>query len=234
MSTPALSGILEDLVELSASPAAARTTLTRLLEERPEVSDALARDEGLSSNLVKVVAASRSLGRLVVKDPAALDVLAGLDRGLKADASSPEALARWKSLELLRIAARDLGGIDPLEKVGDELSQLAEAVLAGSCLLADPRIAERVCVVGMGKLGGEELNYASDIDVVFAGGAGSEHDERAVRRLISIARLGYRVDADLRPEGRDGPLVRSVDSYQRYWQRWAQTWEIQALIKARA
>ena len=81
----------------------------------------------------------------------------------------------------------------------------------------------------MGKLGGRELNYASDIDVMFVGdGRG-----RARRRLIEVARTCFRVDADLRPEGRDGPLVRSLESFEAYWDRWAQTWEFQALLKAR-
>jgi glutamate-ammonia-ligase adenylyltransferase len=233
MAAPALSEALEDLAETSASPGAARTTLARLLEARPEAAEALEQDGELAQNLVRVVAASRSLGRLVVSDAGALQVLGDLSGRLETDASGPESLARWKRLELLRIAARDLAGTDPLERVGDELSRVAEAVLESSCLLSDPLMAERICVIGMGKLGGEELNYASDIDVVFAG-TDSEGDERRVRRLMGIARLAYRVDAALRPEGRDGPLVRSTDSYRLYWQRWAQPWEIQALIKARA
>ena len=82
-------------------------------------------------------------------------------------------------------------------------------------------------MVGMGKLGGRELNYASDIDLLFVGG-----DVRQARAVMDLARRCYRVDANLRPEGRDGPLTRSVDSYAAYWQRWATPWEFQALLKA--
>jgi glutamate-ammonia-ligase adenylyltransferase len=78
----------------------------------------------------------------------------------------------------------------------------------------------------MGKLGGRELNYASDIDVMFVGDADP-------RPLLAIARNAWRVDVDLRPEGRNGPLTRSLQSYVAYWDRWADTWEFQALIKAR-
>ena len=86
----------------------------------------------------------------------------------------------------------------------------------------------------MGKLGGAELNYSSDVDIMFVGsGATSADDEPGPRAVLDVARTCFRVDVDLRPEGRDGPLVRSLDSYEAYWDRWAQTWEFQALLKAR-
>ena len=84
----------------------------------------------------------------------------------------------------------------------------------------------------MGKLGGRELNYSSDVDVLFVTDEGS--DEDTARRILQIARQCFRVDADLRPEGRAGPLTRSLESYGAYWARWAATWEFQALLKARA
>ena len=90
--------------------------------------------------------------------------------------------------------------------------------------------ASELAVIGMGKLGGRELNYASDVDVLFVGG-----DPKAARGrdATSRARRCFRVDANLRPEGRDGALTRSVESYDAYWERWAQPWEFQALLKAR-
>ena len=131
-------------------------------------------------------------------------------------------LVAWKRRELLRIATRDLIGRDPLEAVGRALSDLADAVLRR----VPSSVAPTLAVIGMGKLGGRELNYASDIDLLFVG----EGDARAV---MDIARTCFRVDADLRPEGRSGPLTRSLDSYVAYWERWAQPWEFQALLKAR-
>src|SRR5207237_7200555 len=100
----------------------------------------------------------------------------------------------------------------------------ANVVDAAWRLAGEPDLA----VIAMGKLGGCELNYASDIDVMFVG-----EGEAEARRLMEIARMCFRVDADLRPEGRDGPLVRSLESFESYWDRWAQTWEFQALLKGR-
>ena len=89
-----------------------------------------------------------------------------------------------------------------------------------------------LAVIGMGKLGGRELNYASDVDILFVTADGP--DEDAARHILQVARQCFRVDADLRPEGRAGPLTRSLESYDAYWARWAATWEFQALLKARA
>ncbi len=85
----------------------------------------------------------------------------------------------------------------------------------------------------MGKLGAQELNYASDVDVMLVGEGDTDRLDRAARTLLDLAGRAFRVDLDLRPEGRDGPLVRSLTSYQVYWDRWAQPWERQALLKAR-
>ena len=224
--------MLDEAVERSAAPAVVGIALQRLSEAHPALADRLADDEGLRQALVAVVAASRSLTDLCVTEPAALDVLSDLERrsSLGTPASNEE-LRRWKRLELLRIAARDLTDLDDLPAVGRALAQLAAEVLEGACVLTG---AKGLAVIGMGKLGGCELNYASDIDVMFVSGDGtSQEDERAARSVLAAARTCFRVDANLRPEGRDGPLTRSLDSYRAYWDRWAQTWEFQALVKAR-
>jgi glutamate-ammonia-ligase adenylyltransferase len=105
----------------------------------------------------------------------------------------------------------------------------------------------RLAVIGMGKLGGSELNYVSDLDVLVChearSGAAPELAGRAaaavVRELVNglsgLTRegTGFRVDLGLRPEGRNGPLSRTLASYVAYWDRWAQPWELQALVKAR-
>ena len=90
-----------------------------------------------------------------------------------------------------------------------------------------------LAVIAMGKLGGNELNYASDIDVMFVGEGDPAELERSARDLTALVRTCFRVDANLRPEGRAGPLVRSLASFEAYWDRWAQPWEFQALLKAR-
>ena len=94
-------------------------------------------------------------------------------------------------------------------------------------------------MIGMGKLGGSELNYSSDVDVLFVHEGSLDRAERTVRRVLQVMAeptadgIVFRTDADLRPEGRSGALSRTIDGYTAYWERWAQTWEFQALLKAR-
>jgi glutamate-ammonia-ligase adenylyltransferase len=111
----------------------------------------------------------------------------------------------------------------------------------------------RLAVIAMGKCGGRELNYASDVDVIFVaepdGAAGRDSRTSEDAALRTAARLAagminvcsqssregviFPVDPNLRPEGRDGPLVRTLASHRAYYERWAKTWEFQALLKAR-
>ncbi|HET9444536.1 MAG TPA: bifunctional [glutamine synthetase] adenylyltransferase/[glutamine synthetase]-adenylyl-L-tyrosine phosphorylase [Acidimicrobiales bacterium] len=216
---------LTEAIERSVDPPAVERTVGALVEAAPPLQARLEADRRLRDALVAVVGASRSLGRLLVTDASALEVLADLDRREARPAGGIDTLVDWKRRELLRIAARDLLGLDALEAVGERLSALADDVLAG-CLALAGEPAAGLAVVAMGKLGARELNYASDVDIVFAG----RGDARGV---LDLGRRCFRVDTNLRPEGRDGPLVRTVESYEAYWDRWAQPWEFQALIKAR-
>ena len=246
---------LSDAAARSAAPAAVDRALTRLAEERPRVLDRLAGDGGLRRSgeaFVAVTAASNALGRLLLADPDAPAVLEALDERVPVrDAADGGALARAKRLELLRIAARDLLGLDDLVAVGRALAAMADDVLAGALALARAEVGDEApgafAVIGMGKLGGRELNYASDVDVLFVAGDGTVAGDGAAagtrsgggaeelaRAVLRIAGGAFRVDADLRPEGRSGQLCRTLHSYRTYWDRWAATWEFQALIKARA
>ncbi|MGH2794028.1 MAG: bifunctional [glutamine synthetase] adenylyltransferase/[glutamine synthetase]-adenylyl-L-tyrosine phosphorylase [Actinomycetota bacterium] len=158
------------------------------------------------------------------------------------------AIRRLKRREVLRVACRDLAGGASVEDVGRELAYLAEGALRAALSSLEeehaPPTGARFAVIGLGKLGGEELNYASDLDVMFVFDAPDERSgyawatamaEGLLQRLAAITEEGqaFRVDASLRPEGKDGPLVRSLASYRAYYERWAQPWEFQALIKAR-
>lgn len=251
---------LRELVERSAAPRHVEVTLLRLAEVFPDAVERLTEGRWpspLARTLVVVASASNSLSRLCTTDPRALDVLDDLQAKIGVDAGDAKSLARAKRLELLRIAARDLCGMDSLDEVGANLAAMASAVLQGSLELASAsrNAGTALSVIGMGKLGGRELNYASDVDILFVGhrarseagdtddvGLGGELDvadlgasaEELARRVLEVARGCFRVDAGLRPEGRAGPLARSLDSYQSYWDRWARTWEFQALIKARS
>jgi glutamate-ammonia-ligase adenylyltransferase len=208
-------------IERSAAPAHVGVALEQLAEARPDAAAALAVEGRLREAVIAVTEASRFLARLLLTDERALNVLATLDTPVSE--ADVEGMARWKQLELLRIAARDLTGLDPLERVVAGLSGLGERVLQRAVEEAG---TDGLAVIGMGKLGGRELNYASDVDVMLVG-------EGDGRRVMDVARTCFRVDADLRPEGRDGPLVRSLGSYEAYWDRWARPWEFQALLKGR-
>jgi glutamate-ammonia-ligase adenylyltransferase len=181
---------------------------------------------------VRVVrATSRSLSRLLDADADAATVLDRLDDVVAVDAGDEAELVRQKGRELLRIAARDLTGLDDLRTTARSLSDLGDAVLRRSVHIAG---AADLVVVAMGKLGGREVNYASDLDVLFVGDGGYDELERQAQTVLQVAGRCFRIDADLRPEGRDGPLVRTLPSYEAWWARWAQPWEFQALIRARA
>jgi [glutamine synthetase] adenylyltransferase / [glutamine synthetase]-adenylyl-L-tyrosine phosphorylase len=216
-------------IERSADPARVAAALDQLQQAHEDLDGRLDDDPGLGTRLVAVTAASRSLTRLLTTDRAALDVLVDVAARPAVDAASVERLVEWKRLEFLRIAARDLTGIDDLVGASAAMAQLANDVIRSACLLAG---SERLAVIGMGKLGGRELNYSSDVDVIFVGDGEAGELDAGARRVMEITRHCFRVDANLRPEGRDGRLVRSIESYEAYWDRWAEPWEFQALLKA--
>jgi glutamate-ammonia-ligase adenylyltransferase len=153
---------------------------------------------------------------------------------------------------LLRLAARDLTGSADVTHVAAELADLAAGTLEAALSVAraglPPDAARcRLAVIAMGKCGGQELNYASDVDVIFVAEAGpGEHEPASLRTASTLAVALMRVcssstaegtiwpvDAALRPEGKAGPLVRTLASHVAYYERWARTWEFQALLKAR-
>jgi len=244
---------LDAAVERSADPAAARAFLVRLLDDHPAVGDELAANPLVRDTLVALSAASRSLSSAVMRDPSLLDPLRdgegfGRERELSeyrdsaaafltAADDGPGALRRWKQRELLRTAARDLLGAADLPAVGRELAALAEVCLGCALDLVAPEVP--LGMIAMGKLGGRELNYASDVDVLFVHEGDGELAERAARAVLTTMSeptadgIVFRTDADLRPEGRSGPLSRTLDAYAAYYERWAQPWEFQALLKAR-
>ena len=154
-------------VERSASPRLAGVSIQHLVGDRPDLAGRLEADAGLLAALVAVLAASRSLGQLCRTDPAAIEVLADLGRRAPRPAGAVEDLLSWQRRELLRIAARDLTGLDGLEEVGGALAGMADDVWAGAWQTA--AVADGLAVIAMGKYGGEELNYASDVDVLFVG-----------------------------------------------------------------
>jgi glutamate-ammonia-ligase adenylyltransferase len=160
------------------------------------------------------------------------------------------AMRIYKKRELLRLGIRDICLGVPILQIMQELSALAEALLAVSLERVwagseFPELAAEFCVLAFGKLGGRELNYSSDIDLLaLSAGPGADPDRQQVfRRVMEALRADlsqhleegqvYRVDLRLRPFGRAGELVDTVAGAVRYYREQASLWELQALLKAR-
>jgi glutamate-ammonia-ligase adenylyltransferase len=213
--------------------------------------------------LARVLALSRFVTDLLARDPDALRLLAVdaelaprpaevLAAGFAAAAGRhgdpAEAIATVQALrrrELFRIAGADLLGLLDVDVVGSALAEVAGATLAATLAVTN-RAGLRLAVIGMGRLGSCEMSYSSDADVVFVyePPAGMAEDAASgvahavvgeLRRLLAVPapepQLG--VDTGLRPEGRQGPLVRSLAAYEQYYARWSKVWEAQALLRAR-
>jgi [glutamine synthetase] adenylyltransferase / [glutamine synthetase]-adenylyl-L-tyrosine phosphorylase len=165
-----------------------------------------------------------------------------------------ESLRDIKRREMLRITVRDLGELASLEETVAELSNLADYCLQIGYAAVKREITAKYgetsaqfAIFGMGKLGGQELNYSSDIDLIFVyseeGTVGrvTNHDyfARLAERLVQQFRAGhhdsclFRVDLRLRPEGNSGPITRSLESYENYYAAFGEVWERMALQKAR-
>ena len=233
--------VLEQLGR-AADPDLALRQLQRVFERDPAVLEAAGSDEDLRIRLITVLGASSALGDQLAaaKDawralrhtfPPRYEVHSGL--------SDVDELRRGYQSALVRIAAADLSGeIAGIETVMAEITALADATLRAAYRIALAEVGghPRLSVIAMGKCGGDELNYVSDVDVIFV--AAEDEDlaagTRIASRLMQICTaVAWEVDAKLRPEGGRGPLVRTLASHQVYYERWARTWEFQALLKAR-
>jgi glutamate-ammonia-ligase adenylyltransferase len=248
----------------------ARTSYLHLLLENP----------GVMRLLVRLFATSEYLSAFFLRHPEVLDSLVRADlvrivrtrEDLAAElrdrlAAAPEleaeldTLRRFRHEEFLRIGVHDIEGTLEPEEVGRQLTRVAETCLGAALAigrrevlartgLPDEPPADGLAVLGMGKLGGEELNYASDLDLIFIydpgdpawwAGRAVPHEvftriaQRAISALQTPTREGiaYKIDTRLRPSGNQGPLVSSLEAFAAYHHTSAQVWERQALIKAR-
>ncbi|WP_243708378.1 bifunctional [glutamine synthetase] adenylyltransferase/[glutamine synthetase]-adenylyl-L-tyrosine phosphorylase [Actinomadura sp. GC306] len=242
-----------------------------------ELREALAKEPGTRERLTAVLGVSAALGDHLARHPGHWKVLrdgrpapAGPPRGdllaaVGADPAAADPVASGCGPEtlvalrvayrrrLLALAGRDLIGVADVPEVAAELADLAAAALEAGLAVARAEVpghdACRLAVIGMGKTGGRELNYVSDVDVIFVAAAGDGGDELGDAALRTATRLAaammracsasteegalWEVDPALRPEGKAGPLVRTLASHRAYYERWAKTWEFQALLKAR-
>jgi glutamate-ammonia-ligase adenylyltransferase len=204
-------------------------------------------DPALGSTRPAAYAVRRGLLESVGADPADALPVATLE-----DRAACDALRVEYRRVLLRLASRDLAHGVGVDDVAAELSDLAAGTLDAALAVARARVGDdhtttRLAVVAMGKCGGHELNYVSDVDVIFVAepveGADETRSTRTATQLASHLmhvcsdHTGegtiWPVDAALRPEGKAGPLVRTIASHRGYYERWAKTWEFQALLKAR-
>ncbi len=267
---------LLDALGATADPDLALSGLLRLAEalddgERRTLLDTLVSAKPLRDRLLGVLGASEALGYHLARHPhdwhalvtyesadlhpgvedfagALRDGMARLGAGIPPQDALRAAYRRC----LLAVAARDVCGTSDLAETAAELADLATATLRTALATAQAEAPEdaaacRLAVIGMGKAGGHELNYVSDVDVIFVAEAVEGGDEnqalRAATRLAAhMMRICsattaegtiWEVDANLRPEGKNGPLVRTLSSHVAYYRRWAKTWEFQALLKAR-
>lgn len=248
------------------SSVGARTSFLALLRENP----------GTMRMLIDLFGGSQFLANTFIRHPEQLDTLVRADLvrvhrpaadlatelqqalvGMSDLEDALDVLRRFRNQEFLRIGINDLQSLFEPEEVSTELTALAEVCLRAACEVAAQdvcrrygyrRLPGRFVVLAMGKLGSGELNYNSDLDLIFVYDEGgddftplSAHEcfSKFGQRLITVLQtttkegIVYRIDTRLRPSGRSGPLVSSLDGFQRYHDASAQVWERQALIKAR-
>ncbi|CAL9626743.1 Bifunctional glutamine synthetase adenylyltransferase_adenylyl-removing enzyme [Actinosynnema sp. ALI-1.44] len=266
----ALLPVLLDLLATTPDPDGGLLSYRRVSEALAETPWylRLLRDEGtVVDRLAALLGTSKLVPDLLVRAPEVLRLyadtaaLAGRDpmtigNPLRSTVSRyndlDRAVAAARSLrrhELLRVASADLLGLVPLRTVCVSLSEVWVAVLQAALDAVQRSSGEplaSLAVIGMGRLGGRELGYGSDADVMFVcepldGVSDSDAARWAssvvekVRRLLSAPSQDppLQVDADLRPEGRQGPLVRTFESYRAYYAQWSELWEAQALLRAR-
>ncbi len=150
-------------------------------------------------------------------------------------------IRKYKKGEVLRVGTGDLLGFSDFPSISSQLSDLADAILQVVLETCYPR-QMRFAIFSLGKLGGREISYGSDLDIIFVYKDGNREQEyfskvaeNVLQALTEITEEGelYKVDTRLRPFGRAGTLAISMEAYQRYFREWVQTWERQALTKAR-
>ncbi|MGH3705408.1 MAG: bifunctional [glutamine synthetase] adenylyltransferase/[glutamine synthetase]-adenylyl-L-tyrosine phosphorylase, partial [Agromyces sp.] len=200
-----------------------------LLERSPE---SVAWLEDLDELRPRSIAALEDEGRAVLRRHEEPDVAAKIFRAIR-------------RREVLRLALSGILDVCTVEELGHALSDVTEnhiAALVAAIRGGEPDGIE-FAVIGMGRFGGRELGIGSDADIIYVyratDAAADAAHSRALRivaelvRLSEDARLPFDLDADLRPEGRNGVVARSLDAYRAYYARWSLTWEAQALLRAR-
>ena len=234
----------------AADPDATLNQFLRFVEAyglRSLLFELLVTNPRLLELLVKTFDASRFAGDLLIRRPQLLEditrdptfdkprsVTENLRRleSLGANPNDFDPIRAYRQRQLLRIILREIGELAPPAAVFAELSDLAEACLVFTAGLLGH---EQLTIIALGKFGGREISYGTDLDVVFVG-----EDNRIAQSLIAAMAQPtgegsiWPLDVRLRPEGENGPLVCSLETYRSYYGNRAQLWEMQALTRARA
>ena len=264
--------VVQTALARAPSPERARVNFDRLLDvtaSPSELLQSLTDDPHTLETLIALLAGSQYLTEILLRNPGYVTLLsqhsglaqikpAGWLRAEARNATDPwltgenddsaalDALRRYQQREMLRIGAADLAGLIELASVTRQLSHLADSVIQTALEIVASQLDVSpvgFVVVAMGKLGGAELNYSSDIDLLFLCRGNGEDlaekrhrlGERLIRTLTEPTSEGflYRVDMRLRPWGRVGPLAPTVAGYLKYLQEHARLWEKQALLRGR-
>ena len=251
-------------ISTSSSPDRALDALIRLAEIEPKGLSKILAKHDQAERLCRVLAASNGLSDFLLRHPQLLSLFTTTARIpvpeqlLLLDDSSQDALKVSYLTQLVRVADFDLGHSDykaPIQAVTAALSDLAAGALEAALKIARREIvqearykpeeiqATELAVIAMGKCGARELNYVSDVDVIYVvAGEGDNVIEIGTRLATKLARIIsepslepglWEVDPNLRPEGKSGALVRRLEAHLSYYQKWAEDWEFQALLKAR-
>ncbi len=264
---PAVLNRIELLAAHSADPAGAWAALTSFEQRQPAAFQRFALSPAALQYMLAVFSQSRFLTQEILERPDSLDQL--LSSGdlhrvrtteeFRARLAGETKMARFRRQQILRILIRDVLGFGTLSDVTAELSALADAIVETALerifrdLVArygQPRNGVQFAVIALGKLGGKELNYSSDIDLMFLYSANGITDgalsvsnkeffKRAANELTALLSSYtpegqcYRVDLRLRPEGSLGEVCVSLDGMRHYYESRARDWELQMLIKAR-
>lgn len=257
-----------DVFGVAADPDQALKYLNQLFERDPGLTDSIRTDLPCLKNLVRLLGASSGIAEFLRRRPEEVSRLISGEpvlpnehrirqefardlRGLNGDEAAVSLRIVYRRI-LSEIALFDLSHPEPLsqiEPITASLSDLSGATIDAAIGIAKSELGSdaKLAVIGMGKAGARELNYLSDVDVIYVVEPREEESpEHAVREASELARrivsiisgplpepALWELDANLRPEGKSGALVRTLESHLNYYEKWAKGWEFQALLKAR-
>ncbi len=237
---------LKEIITTSPHPENVEKTLLSLGNK---VVESLIKSEEIE-NFVFCCGVSHFIARESIRDPSIINDIF-INKGYKNSINRNEQetkkikdikeLKKWHKKEHIRIAVRDLLSIADVRRILKELSILADITIKKVVELHNGDYTNRIMIVGLGKLGGEELNYFSDIDLMYVYGNESNHEDfvrffEKITSTLQDEKEGYKtynVDLRLRPQGNAGPICLPIEAYRIYYENYGRFWEKMMLIKAR-